>query len=109
MRSTASYLATTVAPASVPHVHSCREVWHPREVSKRSSSKDEWEVAVHLNDGRLLYLCEDGERQGQPWGPRVSQARRFPTNEDAQRYAAACLINASARRYEAVRLAPNRI
>ncbi len=59
---------------------------------------------MHLNDGRVLYLCEDGQRQGQPWGPRVSQARRFPTREDAQQYAQACSINASARSYEAIRL-----
>jgi len=77
-------------------------------VSKWSSShswhKDEGGGAVHQHDGRGLYLCADGQRQGQPWGPRVSQSRRFPTREDAQQYAQACSINASARSYEAIRL-----
>lgn len=78
-----------------------------KESSRQSGRKAEWGVVVHLNDGRVLYLCEDGERQGQPWGPRVSQAHRFPTREEAQQYASACSVNISARRYEAVLLAVN--
>lgn len=70
----------------------------------RPNRHDAWGVVAHLNDGRVLYLCEEGERQGQPWGPRGSQARRFASREDAQLYAAACSTNASARLYEAILL-----
>jgi hypothetical protein len=47
----------------------------------------QWGVAVRLADGRKLYWCAPGSRQGgqDQWGPRVSQALRFATQDDAER------------------------
>lgn len=63
---------------------------------------------MRLNDGRVLFWCgEESERRGQDWAGE-SQAFRFPTQADAERYAAACAINSKAWEYRAVLLKQSR-
>jgi hypothetical protein len=60
---------------------------------------------VRLNDGRVLFWCGgEAERHGQNWG-RESQAFRFATRHEAERYAAEFGTNSEAWEYRAVRLA----
>jgi hypothetical protein len=65
----------------------------------------EWGVVVRLPDGRQRYYSPDSGRQGQEeWSPRVSQAHRYATGDDAERVAATRTTNAQAREHLAVQL-----
>ena len=76
--------------------------------TRRADRANDWAVTVRLNDGRVLFWCgEEAERRGQDWG-RESQAHRFATREDAERYAAICATSSKAWEYWAVRLAQPR-
>ena len=73
-------------------------------VSRRAARANEWAVSVRLNDGSVLFWCgEEAKRCGQDWAGE-SQAFRFATQEDAERYAASCSVNSRAWEYKAVRL-----
>lgn len=73
--------------------------------TRRAPRADEWAVAVRLNDGSVLYWSgEEMKRVGRGWG-HASQAHRFATREEAERYAATCVTNSKAWEYRAVRLA----
>jgi hypothetical protein len=76
--------------------------------SRRADRANEWAVTVRLNDGRVLFWCgEEAGRRGPDWGSE-SQAHRFATLEDAERYAAMCATNSRAWGYSVVRLAQPR-
>ncbi|WP_432881128.1 hypothetical protein ACQPYH_36720 [Kribbella sp. CA-245084] len=76
--------------------------------SRRADRANAWAVTVRLNDGTVLFWCgEEAERRGQGWG-RQSQAHRYATLDDAERYAATCATNSKAREYSAVHLAQPR-
>src|SRR5215469_13528203 len=67
--------------------------------SARADRIDEWAVSVRLNDGRVLFWCgEESERRGQDWG-RESQAFRFTSRDEAERFAAGCATNSNAWEY----------
>jgi hypothetical protein len=73
--------------------------------SRRADRLNEWVVSVRLNDGQVLFWCgEEGERRGQEWG-RESQAFRFATQAEAEKYAANSSLNSKAREHRAIRLA----
>lgn len=70
-----------------------------------SEKRAEWGIAVRLSDGRSLFYSPDSGRQGQEeWSPRPSQARRYPTRQEAERVANAFSTNEQAREYLAVQL-----
>lgn len=81
----------------------------PCRVAKKHHSApadpiDEWVVSVRLNDGRVLFWCgEESERRGQNWGWE-SQAIRFASRDEAERFAVGCVTNSSAWVHRVVRL-----
>lgn len=63
-----------------------------KSTSRRAPSLRAWAVVVELRGGRVLFHSDDpGDR---PWAPRESQARRFPTEMLALRYAEQCAADA---------------
>lgn len=76
-----------------------------------SSRAGTWGVVVRLADGSLRYYAPHSRRQGQAdWSPRESQARRFPSRDEAERQITAFAPYGSSGaaatvRYEVVRLA----
>jgi hypothetical protein len=61
---------------------------------------------ARLNDGSEMYYCpEGGQRGGQvDRGTRVSQAKRYPTHDDAEFQANQFQTNSRAKEYLVVRL-----
>lgn len=70
-----------------------------------SIKRAEWGVVVRLADGSHRFYAPQSGRQGQEdWSPRESQARRYPSREDAEREAASFTANSQAREYMAIKL-----
>jgi len=75
-----------------------------RRDTRRADRVAEWAVAVRLNNAAILFWCGDGaERRGSGWG-RESQAFRFASREDAEKYATDGQLSARAIEYHVVRL-----
>ena len=73
--------------------------------SRQAERAPEWGVLVRLNDGRRLYYSPSRDTQGQAeWTPRPNEARRFATQMEADRVAAAMQGNDTAMEYQVVRL-----
>ncbi|HEU5472732.1 MAG TPA: hypothetical protein VFV67_18955 [Actinophytocola sp.] len=72
----------------------------------------EWGVVVRLTNGSTAYYCRDVSRrtrdgnQLESWG-RLTQAHRFPSEQEAHRAAAAMPTNAMAKEYTVVQLPVN--
>jgi hypothetical protein len=70
-----------------------------------SAERAAWGVAVRLADGSKLFYSPESGRHGQEdWSPRESQARRYATQEEAEREAQAFRTNAQAREYQVIPL-----
>jgi hypothetical protein len=65
-----------------------------------------WGVVGRLADGRQLYRCPPTSRRGgqDQWSPRVTQAARFNSREEAERVASEFETNAAAKQYLVVRI-----
>jgi hypothetical protein len=69
-------------------------------------SHSRWAVAVRLADGSRRLLCAPESRTGgqDQWSPRLTQARSFSSQAEAEKSAAAFMTNDTAKEYLAIRL-----
>jgi hypothetical protein len=70
------------------------------------SARDQWAVVARLADGRHLYWCAPGSRQGgqDQWSPRASQALRYAMRADAERVIAGFDQPSAVKEYLVVRV-----
>lgn len=81
-------------------IHSVRN-----RTSRKAPRAPEWGITVRLNNGQRLYYSVRLDPRGDPeWTPRLTEARRFATQAEAEKEATPMQTNRVAQEYEVLRL-----
>lgn len=73
--------------------------------SRKAARAPEWGITVGLSDGqRLYYSTRRGARGDPEWTLRLSEARRFATQAEAEDEVGPMQTNRAAKEYDVVRL-----